>query len=363
MTLVYTFDVDPQAMFEDRTHQFAGFGIPVADIAHVRSRTTEMWTDAPGGWSFEWSALAKTYADAGDHQLAAYAYGCAHFPCLNTDARARALTLQLEHYELAASDFPVHFERRIITVPYRGALTELPVHLFSVDGDLGGRPVLIAGGGVDTFKMDFHPFCLALTQGTTMTTLALDLPGTGETSVPLDAHSDEVIAGVVEFARSLGDGRVGHFGLSFGGNFAAVSGLTGRVDAAVDVGGPLVESFTAEHLDQLPYGMRDIVGNAMHLDHPPTHDDFLASAGRLSRANLFTAEKNSPMLVINGADDYFVPASDTLAFQGRPQTEVHLLADTGHCAISKITDVVPMVIGWLNTQFAATTHPPVTKEP
>ena len=39
------------------------------------------------------------------------------------------------------------------------------------------------------------------------------------------------------------------------------------------------------------------------------------------------------MLVMNGADDYFIPQSDT-GLQGRPQTDVHLLDGTGHCAMS-----------------------------
>ena len=78
---------------------------------------------------------------------------------------------------MAAKDFPVAFERRILTVPYRGAKIELPVHLYSVDGDYAARPVLLAHGGVDTFKMDFHPFCLAFTQGAGVTTLAIDHAG------------------------------------------------------------------------------------------------------------------------------------------------------------------------------------------
>ncbi|MEH3140992.1 MAG: alpha/beta hydrolase [Mycobacterium kyogaense] len=360
---MYTFDIDPHAMFEDRTHQFAGFGIPLADIDGVRARTTDMWADAPGGWSFEWSALAESYAEAADHQLAAYAYGCAHFPCLNTDARIRALALQLEHYELAAKNFPVHFERRVLTLPYRGNTIDMPVHLFSTDGNLKGHPVLLAGGGVDTFKMDFHPFCVALTQGTGMTALAIDLPGTGETSVPLNVHADEVISGIIDAARTLGDGRVAHFGLSFGANFSAASGLSGLVDAAVNIGGPLVDAFAADNLGQLPYGMRDIVGNALRLDEPPTLAELTAAMAGMSRAGLLVAERNSPMMVINGADDYFVPTSDTLVFGGRPHTEVHLLPDSGHCAMTKIAEVVPMIIGWLRTQFPDTAVPPTTQEP
>lgn len=59
------------------------------------------------------------------------------------------------------------------------------------------------------------------------------------------------------------------------------------------------------------------------------------------------------MLVINGADDYFIPQSDTLVFQGRPNTEGHLVEGTGHCAMSKAPEVVPKIVGWLAAQFAA----------
>lgn len=349
---MYTYDVDPQAMFDDRTHQFAAFGLPIADIAAVRARVTDMWAEGPGGWSHEWSALAKKYIGDGNHGLAAYAYGCAHFPCLNTQARVRALADQLEQYELAAKDFPVAFERRIIGVGYQGAQIEIPVHLYSPDGDYTSHPVLLAHGGVDTFKMDFHPFCVALTLGAGVTTLAIDMPGTGETPVPLGPDGDEVIAGVVKFGRSIGDGRVAHFGMSFGGNFSAMSGLTGLVDAAVDLGGPVVASFTAEHGAALPYGMRDIVGNAMHFGRAPTLTELMTGLGRLSRAELLAQKGNSPMLVINGADDYFVSRSDTLVFEGRRDTDVHLLDATGHCAISRLPEVLPMITGWLRTQLA-----------
>jgi len=349
---MYTYDIDPQAMFEDRTHQFQRFGIPLADINRVRAAVTDMWANSPGGWVYEWSKLAESYTAAGDHGLAAYAYGCAKFPCLNTQARVDALDKQLEQYELAAKTFPVHFERRILSVPYRGSEIEVPVHLFSADGDYSARPALVAHGGVDTFKMDFHLFCLAFTMNAGVTTLAIDMPGTGESTVPLDVRGDELIAGIVAYARSIGDGRVAHFGLSFGGNFSAASGLTELVDAAVNVGGPVLNSFTTDVAANLPYGMRDIVGNAMHFDHVPTLDELADAMTDLSRKDLLSGRSNAPMLVINGADDYFVPQSDTLVFEGRPNTEVHLLEGTGHCAISKVNEVIPMINGWLAQQFA-----------
>jgi esterase FrsA len=131
-----------------------------------------------------------------------------------------------------------------------------------------------------------------------------------------------------------------------------MSGLAGIVDAAVDLGGPVVDSFGPENVKNLPYGMHDIVGNAMHWDHSPTLHELSAGLGQLNRKDLLARQRNSAMLVVNGADDYFVPQSDTLAFQGRPNTEVHLIEGTGHVAMSKASEVVPMIIAWLRTQLS-----------
>jgi hypothetical protein len=57
------------------------------------------------------------------------------------------------------------------------------------------------------------------------------------------------------------------------------------------------------------------------------------------------------MLVINGANDYFVPQADTLVFKGRPKTEVRLLPDIGHCAVLGGVSKLPEVIDWLRSGF------------
>ena len=58
-------------------------------------------------------------------------------------------------------------------------------------------------------------------------------------------------------------------------------------------------------------------------------------------------DANAPMLVLNGADDVHVPQHDTLVFQGRRNTEVHLIPDTGHCATSKLPEAVGLMFSWL----------------
>jgi esterase FrsA len=348
---MYTYDIDAADMFTDRTHQFEKFGIPLDDINRVATATMDMWADAPGGWTYEWSKLANEYTDRGDHRMASLVYGCAKFPCLTDQARVTAMRHQLEQFELASKDFPVDFERRVIAVPHRNGSVEVPVHLYSADGNYAARPVLIASGGVDTWKMDIHPWWVGFTQGAGVTTMAFDHPGTGETAIPLDGGADEVIRGLADYARILGNGKVAHFGASFGGNFAAMSGLSGIVDAAVVLGGPVVGAFEAQNLQKLPYGMHDILGNAMRWDHSPTLDELSVGLQQLNRQELIAQQRNSAMLVVNGADDYFIPQSDTLVFEGRPNTEVHLVEGTGHCAMSKAPEVVPKVVAWLAAQF------------
>jgi esterase FrsA len=74
---------------------------------------------------------------------------------------------------------------------------------------------------------------------------------------------------------------------------------------------------------------------------------------------LLDQDSNTPMLVINGADDVHVPQHDTLVFQGRRDTVVELLPDTGHCAISELPQVFSTIIGWLG-RVAPSLVPPTT---
>jgi esterase FrsA len=329
----YTYDLSPATSFEDRYSQFIAFGIPKADVDTLRTTIKDMWADAPGGWSYEWSAFARKYLEAGNPLLASFAYGFAIFPCLATDARRKAQQNQLECYLKAAQSFPVKFERRMLAIPYQGGTVSTPVHLFSVTGQYASAPVLIYTGGVDTFKMGLHPVYVTLAQRLGITILGFDIAGTGESTIPLSIKGDEPVLGVVKEAHKLGNGKVAHLGFSFGGNFSAMTGLTGAVDAAIVNGGPVDKAWGKENAQNLPFGMPGIIGNDMGFDHEPTTADFMAAVQQFSRRSLLDRMDNSPMLVINGANDYFVPQADTLVFKGRRNTEVYLIPDIGHCGV------------------------------
>jgi esterase FrsA len=258
--------------------------------------------------------------------------------------------MQVKEYVAASPGFPCRFERRVLQLPFRGETTSVPVHLFSSKADLSKAPVLITSGGVDTWKMDIHSLVLTFAK-LGLTVLAFDQPGTGESAATLSKEGDEIVLGLVREAKALGNGWVAHFGLSFGANFAAMTGLSGAVNASVVLGAPLDKAFAEENLSRLPYGMFDILGNALGFDHHPELSELARLAQGLSRRDLLQQQKNAPMLVINGADDYFVPQNDTTTFTGRRNTEVRLLKGTGHCATSKMPEVMAITTEWMRARL------------
>ena len=162
-----------------------------------------------------------------------------------------------------------------------------------------------------------------------------------------------MVRGLAAEARAMGNGVVAYLGLSMGGYFSARSGLAGDVDAAVVLGGP-VEAAFGRDVGTFQFGMDGIVGNALGFDHEPTAEEEAAQFGPFSLRPLLDQDTNVPMLVVNGADDVHLPQHDTLVFQGRRDTEVHLIPGTGHCAVSEWDDVLPMICGWLQRTLSPT---------
>ncbi len=343
----FQWPVNAQDLFGERYPQMVNTGLPAADVDAVRAAITEMWADEPGGWVYEWSALAARYASAGSHQLASLAYGWAKFPTLADDSKRRALQNQLEQYLLAAPDFGVDFERRVIDVPYRAASTAVPVHIFAAPDLPADASVLLASGGVDSWKMDMHTLFALAAATAGVRVVAFDIAGTGESAVPMTPDGGaEIVRGLIAEARTMGNGIVTHLGISMGGHYSARSGLAGEVDAAIVLGGPVEDAFTTD-ISTARFGMDGIIGNALGFDQRPSAGELAATFGAFSLRPLLDQDSNAPMLVLNGADDVHVPQHDTLVFEGRRDTEVHLIPGTGHCATTKLPEAIGLMFNWL----------------
>ncbi|MFE3101234.1 alpha/beta fold hydrolase [Nocardia tengchongensis] len=344
--MAFHWKLDPQELFVERYPQMVGTGLPAADVDAARAAIADMWADAPSGWVHEWSRLGEKYARAGEHRLAALAYGWAKFPTLADAAKRAALTRQVDQYLLAAPDFGIDFERIMVEAADRGARVEVPVHLLTPPGWSSTDPVLIASGGVDSWKMDLHALFADLAVRTGLRVLAFDIPGTGETNAPLSADTGYgVVRALIDRSRTLGGGPVAHLGISMGGYYAARSGLAGEVDAAIVLGGPVERSFDPDRT--WAFGMRGIVGNALGFDSEPTDAELTRRMSDFTLRQWLDRDRNAPMLVLNGADDVHIPRADTLVFEGRRDTDVHLLPDTGHCAITKLPEATRLMVDWL----------------
>lgn len=342
----YQWPLDVQALFGERHPQMINAGLPAADVDAVRGAITEMWPDEPGGWVYEWSELAGRYAGAGAHRLAALAYGWAKFPALTDDAKRTALARQAEQYRLAAPGFDVDVQRRVVDVPHPGGSTPVPVHLLAAPGLPEDAPVLLASGGVDSWKMDLHHVFAGFALRAGVRVLAFDLAGTGETPGPMTPDGGAgIVRGLIAEARALGNGTVAHLGVSMGGHYSARSGLAGEVDAAIVLGGPVERTFARGGPGA--FGMPGIIGNVLGFDRPPGPGELSDALAPFSLRPLLDQDTNAPMLIVNGADDVHVPQHDTLVFHGRRGTEVHLLPGTGHCATSKAAEAGRLMLTWL----------------
>lgn len=350
----YQWPLDPRDLFTERYPQMVNTGLPANAVDAVRAAAVEMWPDQPGGWVHEWSELGARYATEGRHDLAVLAYGWAKFPVLADDAKRLAFTRQLEHYKLASPSFPVSFDRRVLELPYERGTTPVPVHLLSAPGLPAQAPVLLVSGGVDSWKLDLHLLFVGLALSTGARVLAFDIPGTGESQIPLSPAATQIIDGLIVAGRDLGDGRVAHLGISMGGYFSAYSGLAGLVDAAAVLGGPVEAGFAADR--KWEFGMADIVGNALGFDRSPDADELGATMNSMSLRPLLDQNINASMLIVNGAEDVHIPQHDTLVFEGRRDTRVELLPDTGHCATSKLGEVVPAIATWIAEALSVPAH-------
>ncbi len=362
---MFVFPVDPGELLRERTAQFTGSGIPAAVLARVTATVDEMWGDGPTSWLPVWSREAEAAEAAGRHLTAALCWGAARFPALAAPGRVAAQERQVAAYLTASARFPVRFTRTVLDVGYRGGRTAVPVHLFQRRSAFRHTPraVLLFLGGVDTWKMDLHRLAVASALTTGYLVAAVDMPGTGESAVPLATDADEILAGVADRLREIHDCPVGALGISFGGHWTAKLALLGRVDAAVDIGGPTgIGVRTADDLLAMPCGMPGIVGNALGLDAPPTEADALrmlggfdlAAQGLLAAPGAPPPSGAAPLLAVNGADDPYIPREDVAGLATRAGATVWILRDAGHCAPERFRVMMPAVWTWLRSRLTPT---------
>jgi esterase FrsA len=347
----FTFEADPQALIRERTEQFVGQGISRDCIRDVARHIVNLWEEEPGGWPYEWSVAARVEETAHHYLLASLLYGIAKYPCLGNHAHRTAYRKQLELYLLASGEFAQPFERRPLTVPYRGQMTKVPVHLFFAKETKEKAPVVLLLGGVDTWKMDIHNSAIFLSKMMDAHVALVDMSGVGESEVPSAPDAEVILSTVADQLLPIGNGRVGILGFSFGGLWAVKLALIGRIDAAAAVGAPVSASFEPKNLSRLPNGMAGIIGNSLFKDAPfASADSFAKTMGAFSLRSQGLYDwrlSPTPLLVANGSNDPYVAHADVLDFSNRPNTVTRLIPNATHCASEKSAKLMPWIANWL----------------
>ena len=356
--MAFTFPVNVDDLIGERAAQWVGIGVPAEIVADTRGRVKDMWRDGPGGWAHEWSTAASDSERAGDLLQASLLYGIAKFPVLAGEPHRKAYDNQLRTYLQASDGFGLGFQRHLVDVSFRGSVAQVPTHVFQPAGLPDDAPLVLLLSGVDTWKMEIHRLAVGTAQALGALVATVDMAGTGESAVPNGTDGELYLAGVLDWLRTQfpASSKAGAIGFSFGGHWTTKLALTGRVDAAISVGGLVDAAFDAESVSQLQFGMKGIFANSLHLDAEPTMDEVIAAMAPFSlRAQGLLddwGDNPVPFLTVNGDRDPHVPNSDVTVFADRPETVARLVPGATHCAAEALGEVVPWMLQWLGAQLS-----------
>jgi esterase FrsA len=338
----FPFSIDE--LFAERAAQFLSWGIPPADLERARGTIVDAWRDSAGGWSFEWNRLAEEHAARQAWLPAALCLGAARFPVAATPLRREATERQIEYFVRAAAGFPMPVRRRVIDVSYRARATPVALHEYLPRDP--AAPLVLVSGGVDTFKIEMHQLCLFLGGMAGLRVAAVDMPGTGESQLPLAEDAEVVYLGVLRALRGAAT-AAGVFGMSFGGHWALKLGLLGAVDFAVAIGGPTGEATPAEK-GGLPNGMGGILRAALGMPQAADHA-LLAAALRRFDLSAFALDRLPPTLIVNGELDPYVPPASYARLRGSDKVSAWIVRGDGHCAARSLRPLLPALRAWIGS--------------
>ncbi|HWG02531.1 MAG TPA: alpha/beta fold hydrolase, partial [Trebonia sp.] len=236
---------------------------------------------------------------------------------------------------------------QLVHVPYKGGTLPAYLRVPPVPRIKNQKsPVVIMLPGLDSTKEELQATAgYFLARG--LATIAVDGPGQGESEydLPIEPAYEKVATAVVDYLATRDDvdpGRVGCFGVSLGGYYAArAAAYEERLQAVVALAGPY--RFDLDW-DDLP---------------PQTRDTFRARSGAAglddarARAATLTLEDAAkriamPLLVVGGGRDTIVPAyhQERLAAEAR-SAELLLWPDGTHGVTNHAYESRSRMADWL----------------
>lgn len=296
------------------TPRYIATGVDPNDLQRLSARIDD-WAD----WCRVWSEMARSHEELAQaaawhgravtateaYLRAAIAYHYAkHLFGADPVQYATAQDAMLRCYRAAAPYFPYPATR--IEIPYRGH------HIFAWlrrPDSIARPPVAIILPGLDAAKEELHEWANGFLQRG-MATLTLDGPGQGEAAaaLPITPEWGPVIGAVIDALAARADvdaARIGVVGQSLGALYAPLAAaFEPRLKACIANCGPF--NF-GPVLPQMPELSQDLFRIRAHL---PTREAGLAYAHQLSLENGVAEQITCPLLVVFGAGDKIIPASE-----------------------------------------------------
>ncbi|MBL1078589.1 alpha/beta fold hydrolase [Nocardia sp. 2] len=302
-----------------------------------------------------WVATMTTLGDetyARDRPMeASYWYFMARFPHVLSPAAARAYDRHVSAYLAAARDFEHPLEE--VRIPFEDST--FPAYLRLPRHHSGNLAAVVMWGGMDVWKSDLEIHLQAeqlLRLG--ISVLQIDLPGTGESPVPMSPTAERVPLAAIDFLRNhpaINETRIAVWGLSFGGYLAVkLAALLPDLAGAVNNGGPVHHALTHERFHRLPQGARITLTRLLALDPstaPATVADRVADLSLIT-LNLLPTHHHAPLLSINGELDDLIPIEDlyVISEQGIRQDRMIYGTDI-HVAGRNWRHHHPLTAAWL----------------
>jgi esterase FrsA len=348
---------------EDRFGGWVRAGADEGELDAALRRIYDPRGSDEGSWVYELSKLAARHEEMADradasgdrdtafreYRIAALYYFIARFPFVSSPAKEEAYKKHIACYLKAAKYFDPSLV--VLRIPFEGKEIIGYLRVPRVKRP----PLIVISGGVDTWKSDIDDQVEAmLAEG--LAVLAIDMPGTGESQWKLEPDSQRVYSRVLAYmkARPEIDGkRMGVYLMSFAGLFAVKLALVDpNVKVAVNVGGPIHLSYTAEHIKKVPDVMIATISHAMGVAPGDSgFEDMVVRAKPFSlmeQGLLKKPKHQAALLSINGDQDRLVPIDDLyiVSRSGVKQDEWVYKGD-GHCAPNNMPEYQKKAALWL----------------
>ncbi len=319
-------EIKVEAVHRAEVGQYPLIGLDPADVkealTYIKTKDKDEWAagfmKVAGKYEDEAKAVEKTdpkKADA-DYIRAWRLYSFGRWPVPSSPGKQRSYEKALEMFRAHARflDPPL----QIVRIPFEGK--EIIGYMRLPKNAKGPVPIVIAVNGLDSRKEDLsESFAAILPHGIGF--LAVDGPGTGQSPVKVDEHSDRVLSRVIDYVQTrpeIDKNRIAIHGVSWGAYWATKLAILerSRLRGASAQSPPVDEFFQPDFLRNSLLGNREYLFDQVPAlmaiyDGVNNLDELAATSQKMSLVHEgLLGKPMAPMLVLAGAKDTQVPISD-----------------------------------------------------